>query len=219
MAAMTLRRSFSRRIPRSPGAFTVSERYSSFVGMMKLVLPLGAALLVFIVVAWPYLGGRDAGISLSFASIGRGLAENVFMTNARFLGSDDKDQPYTLTAAVMTQDDADPDVIRLTKPKADILLNEGSWYALTADAGKLLRDSERLSLEGAVQIFSDAGYEFHTERAEIDLRASRAYGDAPIEGQGPFGVLNADRFRLETKGRVIHFEGRVRMILYPKSGT
>ena len=57
-----------RESPRSPGAFTVSERYSSFVGMMKLVLPLGAALLVFIVVAWPYLGGRDAGISLSFAS-------------------------------------------------------------------------------------------------------------------------------------------------------
>ena len=216
---MTVRRSFSARIARPPGAITVSERYSRFVGMMKLVLPLGAALLVFIVVAWPYLGGRDAGISLSFATIGLGLEENVFMTNARYLGSDAKDQPYTLTAEVMTQDDGDPDVIRLTRPTADILMNGGSWYALTADAGTLLRDTERLSLEGAVNVFSDAGYEFHTERAEIDLRTSRAYGDAPIEGQGPFGVLYADRFRLEEKGRVIHFEGRVRMILYPKSGV
>ena len=187
--------------------------------MMKLVLPLSAAVLVLAVVAWPYVAGRDDGIPLSFAAIGLGLDESVFVTNARYMGADDKDQPYTLTAEMAAQDDSDPDIIQLTKPKADILLNEGTWLVLTADSGTLLRASEQLSLEGAVSIFSDVGYEFRTESATIDLGASRAHGDAPIEGQGPFGVLNADSFRLDGKSHVIYFEGQVRMTLYPKPGS
>lgn len=186
--------------------------------MMKLLLPLSAAVLVLAVVAWPYLTGRDDGIPLSFATIGLGLDESVFVTNARYMGADDKNQPYTLTAELAAQDDDNPDIIQLTNPKADILLNGGTWLALTADKGTLLRASEQLSLEGAVSIFSDVGYEFRTESAEIDLAKSLAHGDAPIEGQGPFGILNANSFRLDSKGHVIYFEGQVRMTLYPKSG-
>ena len=219
VAVTTVRRTISERLVRAPRGVIVSERYSRFVGMMKLLLPLSAAVLVLTVVAWPYLAGRDNGIPLSFATVGLGLDENVFMTNARYMGADDKDQPYTLTAELATQDDSDPDIIQLTNPKADILLNEGTWLVLTADKGTLLRASEQLSLEGAVSIFSDIGYEFRTESAEIDLGKSLAYGDAPIEGQGPFGILNADSFRLDSKGHVIHFVGRVRMTLYPKSGS
>ena len=220
MAVTTsVRRTISERLVGAPRDVIVSVRYSRFVGMMKLLLPLSAAVLILAVVAWPYLAGRDDGIPLSFATIGMGLDESVFVTNARYMGADDKNQPYTLTAELAAQDDSDPDIIRLTKPKADILLNEGTWLVLTADSGTLLRASEQLSLEGAVSIFSDIGYEFRTESAKIDLGASRAYGDAPIEGQGPFGVLNADSFRLDGKGHVIYFEGRVRMTLYPKSGS
>ncbi len=125
-------RGFSARIVATPRAITESVRYSRFVGMMKLILPLGALILVAMVVTWPYLRGDDDSIPLSFASIGVGLDENVFMTNARYIGADDKDQPYTLTAELAAQDDDDPDIILLTKPPADILLNEGTWLALTA---------------------------------------------------------------------------------------
>lgn len=216
---MTLRQSIRERIARPPRIVAVSERYSRFIRLMKLVLPLSAAALVLAVVAWPYLYGRDGDIPFSFATVWRDMDGKLFVTNARYLGSDGKDQPFTLTAEVVTKDDDNPDVLRLTKPKADILLTKGAWLALTADAGTLFRNDEKVSLEGAVNFFSDLGYEFRTERAEIDLKASRAHGDAPIEGQGPLGVLSADSFRLEDKGRTVHFEGRVRMILYPKSGA
>ena len=214
----TARRTISERLVRAPRGVIVSARYSRFVGMMKLLLPLGAAMLVLAVVAWPYLAGRDYGIPLSFATIGMGLDESVFVTNARYLGVDDKNQPYTLTAELAAQDDNDPDIIQLTNPKADILLNQGTWLVLTADSGTLLRASEQLSLKGAVSIFSDIGYEFRTESAEIDLAKSLAYGNVPIEGQGPFGILYANSFRLDSKGHVIYFEGQVRMTLYPNSG-
>ena len=216
---MTARRTFSEHIARPSRIITVSERYSRFVGLMKLMLPLGATALVVIVVTWPYLSGREDGIPLSFSSMGLGLTEKVFMTNARYMGSDDKDQPYTLTAELMSEEDGVEDAIRLTKPQADIMLNDGSWLALTADTGVLIRKSEQLTLEGGVNFFSDAGYEFRTQRAEINLASKRAHGDEPIEGQGPFGTLNADSFRLEDQGNTIFFEGNVRMVFYPGSGA
>ncbi len=210
---------FSARIVATPGVIAESVRYSRFVGMMKLVLPLSALALVAMVVAWPYLGANDDGIPLSFTSVGVGLDENVFMTNARYIGADDEDQPYTLTADQAAQDEDDPNLIRLTRPQADILLNEGSWLALTADSGILKREAETLALDGAVNIFSDQGYEFHTESALIDLGSKLAHGTVPVEAQGPFGTLNADSFRVLDGGRIIFFEGQVRMTLYPGAGT
>jgi lipopolysaccharide export system protein LptC len=212
-------RGISARIVATPRAVTESIRYSRFVGMMKLVLPLGALILVAMVVAWPYLRGTKGGIPLSFNSIGVGLDENVFMTNARYIGADGKGQPYTLTAELAAQDEDDPDIIQLTKPQADILLNQGSWLALTANSGTLKRQAETLALVGAVNIFSDQGYEFRTESALIDLAASLAHGTVPVEAQGPFGTLNADSFRMADDGKTIYFEGQVRMTLYPKAGT
>ena len=190
-----------------------------FRSLMKLMLPLGAAALVIIVVVWPYLGGREDGIPLSFASIGLGLDEKVFMTNARYMGSDDNDQPYTLTAELIAEEEGVDNPIRLAKPQADIMMNNGSWLALTADSGVLNRDSEQLVLVGAVNFFSDSGYEFRTRRAEINLGSIRVHGEEPIEGQGPFGTLYADSFRLENQGKSLFFEGHVRVTYYPNSGA
>ena len=214
---MTARRTFSEHIARPPRIVTVSERYSRFVGLMKLMLPLSATALVVIVVIWPYLSGREDGIPLSFASIGIGLDEKVFMTNARYMGSDDKDQPYTVTAESVTEEEGAVDIIHLTKPQADIMLDNGSWLALTADSGVLDRKNQHLVLEGQVNFFSDDGFEFRTRRVEINLASKRAHGEDPIAGQGPFGVLNADSFRLEDQGKTMFFEGHVRMTFYPDS--
>ena len=216
---MKTRRSFSFRAVSRPGMAAFSARYSRFVGLMKVVLPVTAAVLAVMVAVWPYVGGSDNGIPLSYAAIGVDIDDAVYMTNARYLGTDDQNQPYTITADQVTQETDDSDVIRLVSPKADILLDDGVWLALTARSGTLRRASEKLLLDGGVSIFTDAGYELRTERAEIDLRANRAHGTTRIEGQGPFGMLSADGFRLEDKGRRIHFEGRVRVVVYPKAGS
>ena len=216
---MNSRHLFDEQVIRRRRLEVMSERYSRFVGLMKFVLPLGAAVLVALVVAWPYLEGRDPGVPLSFAEVEPTTADALFMANARYLGSDDRNQPFTVTADSVIQDDPQSDIVRFTSPKADIMLSDGSWLALTADSGTLRQSDETLLLDGAVSIFSDEGYEFRTERAEIDLRTSIARGNSAIEGQGPFGILNADTFRLDRDRGSIRFEGRVRLVLYPKSGS
>ncbi|MFQ5785702.1 MAG: LPS export ABC transporter periplasmic protein LptC [Alphaproteobacteria bacterium] len=215
---MSRKRALSVRIAGRRHVVAVSTRYSRFVGVMKWLLPLGAVAIAALVVAWPYATGRDAGVPLSFAAIESTVDELLYMTNARFLGADDEDQPFSVTADSVSQEVDDPDILRFIVPKADILLSGGTWFALTADRGTLDRAARTLVLDGAVNVFSDEGYELRTQRAEVDLRTSIASGDSLIEGQGPLGVLNAARFEINRESRTIRFDGGVRLVLYPKAG-
>jgi lipopolysaccharide export system protein LptC len=186
---------------------------------MKVLLPTGAAVLAVLVVAWPFLSNRDEGMPISFADIETAGTDMPLMSNARYFGTDERDRPFSVTADTVTQAADDEDTIHFTAPKADMLLENGAWVALTADRGTLHRVTNTLELDGAVNIYSDEGYEFRTERAEIDIEASIAWGDRPIEGQGPLGTLNANTFRMDNAAGRLLFEGSVRMIVYPNVGS
>lgn len=216
------RRSIGERIASRRPIVGDSRHYTRFVGLMKWLLPLGAVALVALVVISPYLTGREDGVSFSFAALETTVDEALFMTNARLFGSAKSEsgkQPFTVTAESVRQESGEPDIVHFTLPKADITLDDGTWLALTADRGTLNREDQRLRLEGAVNIFSDEGFELRTEHAEVDLRARTAWGDKPVEGQGPFGMLNANRFRLDRTRRTMQFEGNVHFVLYPKTGV
>ncbi len=193
--------------------------YSRFVGLMKLVLPLGALVLSGLVVMWPYLSGRDDGFSVDFTDLGIDESDTIYMTKARYFGTDANSQPYTITADSVVQIPEAPGSYTLDSPKADVLLNSGDWLALAAKGGILNREKDTLLLRDEVSIYSDQGYEFHTEKARIDLRTHDADGNAKVEGQGPLGILNADGFRIRNRGDSLFFLGHVRLILYPGAGA
>ena len=216
---MTRRRTIGEHISLRRRSFAINGRYSRFVGLMKLVLPMSAAGLAALVVAWPYLIGREQGFPLTYADIGNGAAEADYMINGRFFGSDEKNRPIRVTAETVTHVDGDPDTVQFTSPKADIMLGNGTRLGLIADRGTLHRAGQTLVLEGGVDVVSDQGYEFRTERVEVDLRARAARSDTPVEGKSPFGVLHAEGFRFIHEGRTMHFTGQVRMVLHPRKGV
>ncbi len=216
---MTTRRSIGDYFAKRRRIVSISARYSRFVALLKVALPIGAAALVVFVVAWPYLTGPEEGFHLSFSEVEVSAQKGVHMTNVRFFNTDGDEQPLTITAEQVMQDTDDPDVVRFIMPAADIEMADGMWIAITAQQGALHRTNRTLSLVGSVNLFSDQGYELRTERVDFDLEAQSAASNTPVEGQGPLGVFNADSFRLDRTSRSIYFEGRVHMVLYPKAGV
>ncbi len=196
----------------------VSANYSRFVSLMKLLLPVTALALAAVMVAWPQLNSRDGGFRLEFLSINPFDAENLRMDNARFTGLDKKTLPYTLTAEVAIQDGPGADIIRLQRPKADITLKDGTWLALTADKGIHRQKDQTLELTGVVNLFHDSGHSFTTTHAEIDLVRGTAEGTQPVTGQGPSGELTSQGFRFLSKGNVIHFTGKAKLVFFSDKG-
>lgn len=198
--------------------------YSRFVGMMKVLLPVGAAVLIGMVVVWPYLKPTDGRFHIGFSSLVATEAENPNIVNPRLVGTDEKNQPFSITADLaknfqLRKDfwkDAAP--VELEMPKADITLKDGSWLVLTANTGLLTPSSKLLELNGQVNLFHDSGYELRTSHAVIDLEKGSAVSDQPVEGQGPFGNIDAEGLTLTDKGKDIVFTGKAKLILYPNAG-
>ena len=189
--------------------------YSRFVGVAKFVLLLVAAGLVALVVVWPQLDDRDEGFRLGVSTVTAKATDDQEMLNARFTGTDRQNRPYTVTAETALQSTKNENLIDLESPKADITLDDDSWVVLTANSGMFHKKSRMLELKGGVNMFHDMGYEFHTSRASIDMDNGVAEGDAPIQGQGAFGQIEAEGFRLFEKGERIIFTGKTRLVIHP----
>lgn len=191
-----------RRIGRAGGA------YSFFVRFMKVVLPLLAFGLIALLAAWPRIQGVEQ-------SAQRRDSGELEMMRALYVGTDSQNRPFSVTADRAVQSTSEPGVLDLVRPQAELTLQDGTWVALKADRGRYNDQTGKLLLLGNANLFHDRGYEFKTDEAHVDVNAGNAWGDLPVTGQGPFGELFAQGFRLFDSGQTIVFTGHARLNLAP----
>jgi len=193
--------------------------YSRFVQMMKILLPAVAALLIVLILVWPYLRSEDLRFRLSFAALTAGETEDPSMVNPRYLGIDGENQAFSITADLARRLAEGSSAVELEMPKADITLSDGTWLVVTAQSGVYKQIKKTLELTGAVNMFHDSGYEFKTSKIRIDLEKGLAEGDAAVRGQGPFGDLSGEGFRFIDKGKTIIFTGKSKLVIYQGLGN
>lgn len=198
--------------------FAVRRRLSSRgITVLKMTLPLIALVLLGLVLAWPRLNPDPREFRLGAGNVAAVVdADASRMMRPRYVGLDENNQPFSVVAETATHAGS-ADRILLAQPKADVTLKDGSWVAVNAKEGLYDRIQQTLGLRGQVQIFHDAGYEFTTEAADIDMASGVATGNQRVEGQGPFGYLTAEGFEILDKGGRIVFTGKARLDLQPQA--
>ena len=194
-----------------------TSSYSAFVGTMKVVLPAVAVGLILLVLAWPQFRAADQGFRVGISKIMSEDAQNLRMINPRYQGLDKKGEPFTITASIATKAKPSSDVVELEKPQADVTLTRGNWVTLRADFGTYREQDQLLDLIGAVDLFHDAGYEFRTLSAHANLANNTAEGSDPVHGQGPFGEIRSQGFRIYDKGDRVVFTGKAWLLLRPRA--
>lgn len=199
-------------IPRQSG-----RRYSRFVGLMKVALPVAALALIAAVVAWP--GGdasRPGALPISFANI-KIDPTGLTMKSPRFVGVDNQGQAYTVTADEAVQDKADAERVDLTNPEAEITLTDRGWFHLQSQTGVIYPKTNIIDLSGDVSLYSSEGWEAHGTAVTANMEEGTAHSDQPVTGQGPAGTLSADRFEAWNGGKNLRFLGNVRMTVMPSA--
>lgn len=180
---------------------TVSEakRYTQFVGVMKRVLLIAALLLLGAVLAYSLAPRPQGKVAMTFQRLGM-VNNDLAMIKPKLTGSDAKGNPYLITADVAIQDARNTKHAKLQNVSADLTTKNGGWINIEAPRGYLDQGTHKLSLNGAISVFTDTGYEAHTTLAFIDLGSNVVVGPRYVRGQGPMGTFSADKFRIEKPG-------------------
>jgi len=178
----------------------------------RIALPLAALGLAGLIFAWSRINPIIERIHISETEQAPEEIDTVTMENARFAGIDAQNRSFNVTAVRAVQSADDSNHIDLQQPKADIVLASGAKVAVRSDTGGLQRDTQILDLVGKVLLTQDQGYEFHTTKARIDLGARTAAGDAPVNGRGPQGEIQAEGFDILDGGTRVVFRGRSRAL-------
>lgn len=183
---------------------------------MKYLLPVLAFAILVLVAVWPRLSPDEDRFRIDLAAVGPAGSAKPQVLNPRLQGIDAAARPFQVTADLGARSDAENggEVYDLTNPKADIVLEDGSWVALTAIDGRFEADTNTLHLTGDVNLYHDKGYEFRTTAARVDLENSTASGDEPVDGQGPFGILKSVGFRVFDSGDRILFLGPAHLTVF-----
>lgn len=202
----------SRALPASEG-----PRRRLIMKLVKFVLPAVALLFLALMIVWPRLFREESTFELTSSEIST-VKDDLRMSSPRFTGMGADDRPYMITADAAVQDVNDHELVRLEALQADLSLKDGSWLSVTARNGLMHNGLQTLQLDGQIEAYSDLGYAFYTESAQIDLDAGTLYADQPVRLQGPYGHLRASTMRATERGQRLHFAGDVKVIIFPHSG-
>lgn len=195
------------RRPPSPGGIA---RRRLLVRLTKLLLPLTALALLALLALWPEFDrAKDHG-RLTFSGISAEV-DGARLTDARYHGVDEENQPYTITAKIARQ--VTPERVDLTAPIGDVTLKDGSWLQVQSKDGVYLQHADSLDLSHDVVLYRDDGTTLKTESASIDLKNGAGAGSEPVHAEGPFGTLDAQGFTLTDNGSAIQFTGPARLVL------
>ncbi|WP_193184050.1 LPS export ABC transporter periplasmic protein LptC [Nisaea sediminum] len=207
-----------RFLPEAPRRREAAHfRASRMVVLMKLILPALALAIVALIVSWPQLIpdhtkfrlGDKAKNLLAVATDG------LSMDQPRYVGVDDAQRPYEITAQRASQDSHESDRLDLVAPQADLAVNEEEWLALSAAAGIYDRKQKTIDLSGGVTVFHDRGYTVTSESARVLLDEGMATSDDPVSAHGQSGIATGEGFRIYDRGERIVFVGKSKVVLYP----
>lgn len=191
-------------------------RHSRRVDRLRFLLPAVALSLLAIVMTWPWLNGGYHGLIMPVFSRAIGTDSDMMrMQKPRYVGQYNETDAYEVTAASAFLDPKTPNRIHLDQLIAVFDQASAEEMRLRANAGVFLRNDETLDLEGDVEFTFGAGYRFRTSQSKLDFANGTVFGDKPVTGDGPTGTLAADRFHIVDGGKLMKFEGRVKVTLQP----
>ncbi len=198
---------------RSPAEFARAAKHSRRVRFLKLALPLGGTLTIFILVgAYLFSQFNLPTIDPGEANVVNG---QLVMNNPKLAGTDSNDRPYTLSAVRAVQDAQKPNRVMLEKIEGRLSIDDTNFARVAAGTGLYDTEAQTLDLDGAVSVDTDDGMTIRMEGASIDIDKGRLVSQRPVTVDTGRAKVSAQTLIVENKGKTIIFENKVRMVLQP----
>lgn len=201
--------------PALADAYTDAARHSRRVKRLKIVLPLVAVLIGAVFVAVSVVRAfLPENLQIENATIENG---KIVMQNPAISGRNKDDISYSMKAERALQDIANPDIITLEKIRAQMPVNDTLIATVDAISGVYDRGRNNLNMTAPFSITMNNGLVADFQAAYLDINAGEMDTKKPVAISMSGGSIVAQTLRMTDKGRVVTFEGKVKVVVDPKT--
>lgn len=192
--------------------------YSRLVGLLKLVLPLGA--LVLLSTVFLITRPQDPEAALPYAEVEIDeLLSDPRLTAPVYSGVTRQGDEIIFTADRAYPGAGGGNGARANLPKLRLIGPDRNETQLSALEAHIAADNQSLELRGEVAVVASLGYTLHSDAIQIALDRSQLISPGPVEGTSPQGQIFAQSMTL-TRGaapnsEVVVFNGQVKLLYQP----
>lgn len=183
------------------------------IRILKVALPIGAALLLVTLVLLPLTSDREFSFVLAKDRVDE-ASERMRVDAATYRGETNDGRPFELTAGSAIQRTSDTPEVELRRLSARIDGRDGRSI-VSAPSGRYDMRTDRLRIAGPVRVDGASGYGLEGEAVDVDIRARTVRSDNPVTGDLPIGTFAAGRMQADVGGRVVVLEGGARLRITP----
>lgn len=189
--------------------------HSARVRKLKILLPVAAVVVSLIFIAVSFLRTfLPENLTIAAARIENG---KVVMEKPAIAGRNSDGISYSMTADRALQDIKNPNMITLEKIKAAVPVNEDLIARVEAASGDFDRSSDNLDLTAPFTIILSNGINAHFQSAKLETKAGSMITTDPVSISKGNASIVAQSLNMTDNGRVITFEGQVRMNVDPSA--
>ncbi|MBN9236416.1 MULTISPECIES: LPS export ABC transporter periplasmic protein LptC [Phyllobacteriaceae] len=194
-------------------AFGNAQRHSRRVRVLKLALPILAGIIAVAFPVYSYLvKPAQPPVKADGSAFSNG---KLVMANPKLDGFTKENLPYSMTALRAIQDVAKESIIGLEGIDAKLPLDASTSAVVGAAKGVYNRDANTLQLEKDITVTTTSGMVVKLKSAFLDMAKGNMKTNDPVDIVTRGSHIMSDTMSVESGGKVLVFEKRVRVNLEP----
>jgi lipopolysaccharide export system protein LptC len=198
----------------SPGArknrwAVPGSAHDRLVRLAKIVLPSAVGVLIAILALAPLGKHSDVSFILDKKKV-EGASERMRVELARYTGTDDKGQEFTMIAKRAIQRSSDVPVVDISGMFARLNLAQGPLL-VAANQGRYNLDTLKVNIDGPVKVVGADGYRLATRDVTVDLRHRQLASEGPVSGAMRLGQFQAGQLHADLGQRTVVLDHGARL--------
>ena len=136
--------------------------------------------------------------------------ERMRVEAARYTGTDDKGQQFTMVAGRAVQRNSETPLVDINDMYARLSLDQGPLL-IEANQGRYNLDTQQVAVDGLINVNGADGWHLQTSDVTVDLNKRQLASHGPAQGSMRLGEFRANQIRADLGTHTVVLDGGARL--------
>ena len=172
------------------------------IRIIKLLFPAVAAVLVGLLMLFPYIKSAQKQIDFDVTLPKKGELEKLHIENTKFNITHADNQISSFTADNIDETEPQSKIVKLVNPKGKIPLKNGAFADIKSNSGYYNQEKNQITMLEDVFINYNNETNIETKNVFFDFNTSQGKGNSPLKAEGIYGKISASSFEFDNKKNI-----------------